>query len=245
MKSIAAMLMFVLGLFCGACCGPPMPPPAAPIAVKATPAEEALALRDRTVALLDADDTYNCTGVWVGRSTIATARHCVDGVIGEAYHYGVFRDIFPNNDGRAAESEDIKHRHAFLRAYDESHDVALLRAPGAPAHPIAPLAARVEQGQPARVMGHPAGLWWSLSTGSVAALRTLPVDEGGSLIMIVQATPAISPGSSGGGLFDEVGALMGIASATVLGRGNQSLNMFVNVAHLADLMSEASKVDPL
>lgn len=55
-------------------------------------------------------------------------------------------------------------------------------------------------------IGSPAGLEQTLGEGVVSSLR---VDEG---IPVIEATAPISPGSSGGGLFDDQGKLIGITT---------------------------------
>jgi hypothetical protein len=61
----------------------------------------------------------------------------------------------------------------------------------------------------------------TLSNGLITALR--PVDDGN----IIQTNAAMSPGSSGGGLFDAQGRLIGIT--TFMMRSGQSLNMALPV----------------
>jgi serine protease Do len=68
-------------------------------------------------------------------------------------------------------------------------------------------------------IGAPQGLELSLSDGVVASLRPL----GGS--SLIQTTAAISAGSSGGGLFDSLGRLVGIT--TFQSRTGQNLNFAV------------------
>ena len=70
-------------------------------------------------------------------------------------------------------------------------------------------------------IGAPKGLELTLSDGIVSSLREV---EGGHYI---QTTAAISPGSSGGGLFDESGALVGLI--TFYFSEGQNLNFAVPV----------------
>jgi S1-C subfamily serine protease len=75
-------------------------------------------------------------------------------------------------------------------------------------------------GEPLFTIGSPAGLELSLANGILSGLR----EEGGK--KFVQTTAPISPGSSGGGLFDARGNLVGVTTLIVAGRErlNQSLN---------------------
>jgi len=83
-------------------------------------------------------------------------------------------------------------------------DLALLWVPrhsgsGAFVQPIS----KALDGEPIFVIGHPEGLKYTLSTGLVSGLRD----------PIIQISAAISPGNSGGPVYDSHGALIGIVSA--------------------------------
>lgn len=69
-------------------------------------------------------------------------------------------------------------------------------------------------GQRVYAIGAPSGLELTLTEGLLSGLR---IDDRGS--KIIQTSAQISPGSSGGGLFDDRGQLIGITSFT-LGQGN-------------------------
>jgi hypothetical protein len=81
----------------------------------------------------------------------------------------------------------------------------------------------LEVGEPLFTLGSPSGLEFSLSNGVLAAKRD---EKGGH---IVQTTAPISPGSSGGGLFDVHGNLVGITTKVLVDRDrlNQSLNFAI------------------
>ena len=81
-------------------------------------------------------------------------------------------------------------------------------------------------GEAVYTLGAPSGLDLSLSDGLLSGLRE---DEG---VNYVQTTAPISPGSSGGGLFDSRGALVGITTLTYVGR--EKLNQSLNFAIAAD-----------
>ena len=85
----------------------------------------------------------------------------------------------------------------------------------------------------AQAMGHPMGLWFSYSSGDVAAVRTTTAGLE-SPITWIQATVPISPGNSGGGLFNAQGDLIGIASRARTGRA-QLLNLFVPIEYALPL----------
>ena len=96
---------------------------------------------------------------------------------------------------------------ASLDKADWNHDVCSLSVPGLPAPPVVLGSTKTLQvGARVYAIGTPEGLRHTLSEGIVSSLR--PVG-GGSYI---QTTAAISPGSSGGGLFDDRGRLLGLTS---------------------------------
>lgn len=83
--------------------------------------------------------------------------------------------------------------------------------------------ADLQIGEPLYTLGSPNGLELTLSNGLLSGKR----EEG--TLNYVQTTAAISPGSSGGGLFDARGNLVGITSLVLAGRErlNQSLNFAI------------------
>lgn len=117
---------------------------------------------------------------------------------------------------------------ALLETGDERRDLALLGVSGLSA-PVPALASgeRAAIGQTVYAIGSPRGLELSLSQGIVSALRR--TDEG----VLIQTTAPISPGSSGGGLFDAQGRLLGLTTAQVL--NGQNLNFAIPVEWLRSL----------
>ena len=127
---------------------------------------------------------------------------------------------------------------AKLHYRDQGHDlcqltVAGLRAPAVTLATVASLAV----GARVYAIGAPQGLELSLSDGVVASLR----DFGGSTL--IQTTAAISPGSSGGGLFDARGHLVGIT--TFQSRTGQSLNFAVPADWISALRERDGNTDSL
>ncbi len=83
--------------------------------------------------------------------------------------------------------------------------------------------ANLEVGEPLYTLGSPNGLEQTLGNGILSGIREV---EGRSY---VQTSAPISPGSSGGGLFDARGNLVGITTLVLAGRErlNQSLNFAI------------------
>lgn len=117
------------------------------------------------------------------------------------------------------------HRYPVLVV--EGHrelDYCILRTAGLPAIPASVgQINNVVPGQRVYTVGSPRGLELTIAEGLVSGLRH---QEGMPLPMIQTSAP-ISPGSSGGGLFDEYGRVIGIT--TFLLRDSQNLNFALPV----------------
>jgi S1-C subfamily serine protease len=101
---------------------------------------------------------------------------------------------------------------------DAGRDLCQLEVPNLNAPPVELGAAKgLQVGQKVFALGNPKGLEVTLSDGLVSALRGPDGKE-----QVIQTTAPISPGSSGGGLFDENGLLVGITTAQM--RSGQNLN---------------------
>ncbi len=110
---------------------------------------------------------------------------------------------------------------AFLQGNDPEKDLALLVAPSLTGTPARlGQASRIKVGERVYAVGAPQGLELSLSEGIVSQLR-------GGLPPIIQTSVAISQGSSGGGLFNAQGELVGIMTFYL--EGGQSLNFALPV----------------
>jgi hypothetical protein len=66
-------------------------------------------------------------------------------------------------------------------------------------------------GAPVFAIGNPLGLAWSYTGGTISAIRHWTTQEGQS-VRILQTDAPVAPGSSGGGLFDSTGNLLGVIS---------------------------------
>jgi S1-C subfamily serine protease len=100
---------------------------------------------------------------------------------------------------------------------DPDRDLARLSVAGLVAQAVAMRSsATLEQGERVYALGAPRGFELTLSEGLISALREAPDAR------MVQTSAAISPGSSGGGLFDDRGRLIGIT--TLLLEKSQNLN---------------------
>ncbi len=121
---------------------------------------------------------------------------------------------------------------------DPEHDLCLLNVNGlhAPAIPLAAITS-VKVGQKVFALGAPKGLELTLSEGIVSSLRKYGDSH------FIQTTASISPGSSGGALFNETGALVGIT--TFQHTEGQNLNFAVPVDWVSKLLESKESLATL
>ena len=126
---------------------------------------------------------------------------------------------------------------ATLKAGDPEIDLGLLTAPGLEANPARlGKAGELKVGEPVYAVGAPEGLELSLSEGIVSQLRGGPPP-------LIQTTVAISPGSSGGGLFNAEGELVGITTFYL--EEGQNLNFALPVEWIAEAAKEKIQERPI
>jgi len=121
---------------------------------------------------------------------------------------------------------------AILEFPDPERDLCQVRAEGlkAPAVTIAP-ARSLRVGQRVFTLGAPGALEETISDGLLSALR---LDNEGKLRFLQTSAP-ISSGSSGGGLFNDKGELIGITTAIIAGTTVQNLSFAVPAEWIWDL----------
>ena len=133
---------------------------------------------------------------------------------------------------KAATTTQVQHHNkkflATLRHTDWDRDICTLTVDGLKGHAVSKgSTSRLKVGDKVYVVGAPKGLELTLSDGLISSLR--PVIGG----QYLQITAPISPGSSGGGLFDDEGRLIGLPTF-YLSEGQQ-LNFAVPVEWVNEL----------
>lgn len=98
------------------------------------------------------------------------------------------------------------------------------------------VAAPPHVGDPVFAIGNPQGLGWTHSGGSVSQVRRR--QKNGYSVRIIQSTAAVNPGSSGGGLYDSEGKLVGINTLTADKRFAEGLGFAISLSSLIDLAPE-------
>jgi serine protease Do len=127
---------------------------------------------------------------------------------------------------------DVK-RSARIRFHDVARDLCQIRVEdGFPSgKPIEKFVAssELEVGQQVFAVGSPRGLEHTLTRGIISALRETKTKTS----RLIQTDVAMSPGSSGGGLFDQEAQLIGIT--TFGARDSQGLNFAIPAEWIAEL----------
>src|SRR6202167_2321836 len=119
-------------------------------------------------------------------------------------------------------------------AFDKGHDVAVIKAHGGNFQTV-PLgdSDRLQVGEEVVAIGSPLSLESTVSNGIVSAIRTVE-DEGGKFLQI---TVPISPGSSGGPLFNMSGKVVGITTSHI--KGGENLNFAIPINDVKPLLRSA------
>jgi hypothetical protein len=108
--------------------------------------------------------------------------------------------------------------------FDAPTDVALLHVDRSDFQAAtAQMAREVSVGDTVYAVGAPKGLGWTITSGIISGIRG---DKG---VKLIQTNASISPGSSGGALFNDSGELIGMTSFDI--KEAQNLNFAVAVSH--------------
>jgi hypothetical protein len=158
------------------------------------------------------------SGVLIASGRVATNCHVVEG--GTSYKVIQGTQTIPG----------------ILYARDSDKDICLLDANGFRGQSVQIGTTKtLKVGAKVYAVGAPRGLELSLSDGIVSQLRGGPPPT-------IQTTAAISPGSSGGGLFDDEGRLIGLT--TLYMKGGQNLNFAMPVEWISKVKPDRSNVVP-
>jgi tetratricopeptide (TPR) repeat protein len=121
---------------------------------------------------------------------------------------------------------------------DPENDLAIVKVVGK-GYPTVKLgdAAQIQVGERVYVIGSPQGLENSISEGILSGIRSVDRDR-----KLLQMTAAISPGSSGGPVFNGNGEVIGVA--TFLIAETQNLNFALPIGLIAGGLSKTEVVSP-
>ena len=127
-------------------------------------------------------------------------------------------------------SDQVEHKDVEVIALDEAHDLAVLRIGARQLKPLALADSSLEKaGEHVVAIGNPLGLGDTISDGLLSAIRELP------RITVLQISAPISPGSSGGPVFNDRGEVIGVS--TFLLTGGQNLNFAIPINIVKPLLA--------
>ncbi len=159
-----------------------------------------------------------------------------DGLIGTNYH------VVDGIDSLLVKTSDGTFYDAELLIIDEKNDMAILRIKNANGHKFPTIkfgnSDALKVGQEVFAIGSPLGYEYTISQGIIAGIREnekvsftdpvtySPIEK--NFEKVIQITAAISPGNSGGALFNRKGEVIGITTYTYTGYGNLNFAIAVN-----------------
>jgi serine protease Do len=126
-----------------------------------------------------------------------------------------------------------------IAGLDRDRDLALLKIVPAKPLPVLKLgdSDTLSAGDQIVAIGNPLGLDYSVTSGLISQVRPLNQD-----LTILQISAAISPGSSGGPLFNQFGEVVGVTTWYVA--VGQSINLAVPGNYLKPLVAQHQSISP-
>lgn len=159
-----------------------------------------------------------------------------DGLIGTNFH------VVERIDSIIVKTSDGNFYYAQIVLIDEKNDFAILKIVSEDSLNFQTInfgnSDNVKQGQDVYAIGSPLGFEYTISQGIVAAIRQnekvdftdpvtyMPIVK--TFEKVIQITAAISPGNSGGALFNSKGEVIGITTYTFMGYGNLNFAVAIN-----------------
>lgn len=171
-----------------------------------------------------------CTGFYVSETEIMTAAHCVARYIEVMTPFGP--EEMMTKDSPIGDFKKIVTYKTYLddgamktyslyyvTKYNDVTDIAILKILSNqkkdPNQVILSFGKNPKQGDHVSVVGHPAGLMWTLTEGIVSyGYRNLSMEDG--MFPTTQVSAGIYFGNSGGPLFDDQGNVIGVVSRIVV-----------------------------
>ena len=127
-----------------------------------------------------------------------------------------------------------------IAGVDRGHDLALIWIQPKRALPVVHLgdSKAMSAGDTVYAIGNPLGVFdYSITEGLVSQVRKLTDD-----LTILQISAAISPGSSGGPLFNQYGEVIGVTTAIIT--QGQAINLAVPANYLRPMIQQPAAIQP-
>ena len=197
-------------------------------------------LNNSTVVLVkeNADDNTKpmrpfCSGVWISKKYIATARHCVEKTAPVIY-FKTFKEFDPHYP---SVNKTIVYSATVKVISKSSKDLAILEAIDDVPHHIAEIAeSDVPAGTNVHIIGHLIGLEYTYMSGVVSQERYFNMKNIDVVAKLLHVTSNVGPGNSGGGAFNNDGELVGIVSFGL--KNIPGLSFFIHKDELLKLLND-------
>lgn len=162
-----------------------------------------------------------------------------DGVLATALH------VLDGAESIVVVADGVRYERVSVRGFDVDSDLAVLGIDAATSPVVLGDTSQLEPGGRLYAIGNPLGLTGTISEGLFSAWREPGGDEGGARqaaislhslpqVRLLQFSASISPGSSGGPVFDHYGLTVGVVTGAVE-QGALDLNFAVPIEHLDPL----------
>lgn len=163
------------------------------------------------------------SGFFIAENMIATNFHVIKGAKAAQYARN-YKDGFLDVDT--------------LVLFDKKRDLAILYAKdgGDPLELASPEG--LVPGAEIGVIGSPRGFEKSVTSGNFSNLRKF------SGIEVVQFSAPVSPGNSGGPVFDEAGRVVGVVTFGMKSHVAQNMNFAISASYLLDMLDKARTMTP-
>lgn len=152
-----------------------------------------------------------------------------DGKIATNYHVIEYADTI-----KAVTYDDKIYTISKVVDYDKSMDIAIVKVDSTEKFPYVKLgdSSKLQLGEEVIAIGSPKGMKNTASQGIVSGIVQYE-DKYKNKKSMIQTTAPISPGSSGGALFNKLGQVIGITYATI--KDGQNLNFAIPINELPNI----------
>lgn len=169
------------------------------------------------------------SGVMINDKQVVTNHHVVAGVTGKTVDV-----VFPFDTDTEIEGRIV--------CSDEDLDLAIIELDEVPREAKSvQLSAKLPSiGADVFAIGYPMGIGYSFTKGVVSSPE---VESKYSSFNFIQFDAAVSPGNSGGGLFNDKNQLIGIVSQKIVAQGAENIGMAIPTSVLLDYF-ETEEIEP-
>jgi len=197
---------------------------------KSSSLKELFKTADNTVVFISAGGKVQGSGVSIKNENLLAPGTTGTLIVTNAHVVGDFKNVTIVTNKKTKIVGEVV-------VIDKTSDLALVQIEGIAfkISTLAPADVQLDVGENVFTVGSPKGMSNSLSEGIISGFRQR------ALTSIIQTTSAISKGSSGGGLFDRNGKLIGITTFKIT--DGENVNFAVHIKHLHDLLNKPNKVE--